>query len=143
MLFSSRSKTQALSETRDHLFYAVEAHFRINGNQIRKTENHIGYQIRKTVCILAENRKPNAKKRKNRKPQHTPKPKNRSFSVQKPKNRSKKWPKPQNRKSQRPPQRVHGTCMPSRSPRLTTLPFPIGGWQRGGYLITHHVEFLN
>ena len=70
---------------------------------IGKTENNNRYQIRKTACILAENRKPNAKKRKNRKPQHTPKPKNRSFSVQKPKNRSQKWPKPQNRKSQRPP----------------------------------------
>ena len=69
----------------------------------REIENHIGYPIRKTVCIFAENRKPNVEIRKNRKPQQTPKPKNRSFSVQKPKNRSKKWPKPQNRKSQRHP----------------------------------------
>ena len=36
---------------------------------IGKTENHIGYQIRKPVCIFRENRKPNAKKRKIRKPQ--------------------------------------------------------------------------
>ena len=57
---------------------------------IGKTENHIGYQIRKPVCIFRENRKPNAKKRKIRKPQWTPKPKNRRFLEQKPKNRSKK-----------------------------------------------------
>ena len=36
---------------------------------IGKIENHIGYQIRKPVCIFRENRKPNAKKRKIRKPQ--------------------------------------------------------------------------
>ena len=92
VFFSARSKSQALSETRDQR----------NRKPNKKTENHIGYQIRKTACIFGENRKPNAKKRKNRKPQQTPKPKNRSFSVQKPKNRSKKWPKLQNRKSQYP-----------------------------------------
>ena len=94
VLFSSRSKSQALS--------AVEVHYcrRETGNQIGKI--YIRYQIRKSACILAENRKQNAKKRKNRKPQQTPKPINRSFSVKKTKYRSKKWPKPQNQKSQHP-----------------------------------------
>ena len=32
--------------------------------QIGKTENRIGYQIRKPVSIFRENRKPNAKQRK-------------------------------------------------------------------------------
>lgn len=44
-----------------------------------KTENRIGYQIRKPVGIFRENRKPNAEKRKIRKPQWTPKPKDQSF----------------------------------------------------------------
>ena len=35
--------------------------------QIGKTENHIGYQIRKPVGIFREKRKPDAKKRKIRK----------------------------------------------------------------------------
>ena len=85
--------------------HVVETHNcrRESGDQIGKTETHIGYQIRKTACIFAENRKPNAKTRKNRKPQQTPTPKKRRFSVQKPKNLSFKWLKPQNRKSQRPP----------------------------------------
>ena len=35
--------------------------------QIGKTENHIGYQIRKPVGIFREKRKPDAEKRKIRK----------------------------------------------------------------------------
>ena len=37
--------------------------------QIGKTENRIGYQVRKPVNIFRENRKPDTKKRKIRKPQ--------------------------------------------------------------------------
>ena len=47
--------------------------------KIGKTENHIGYQIRKSVSIFRENRKPNAKKRKIRQPQLTPKLKTEVF----------------------------------------------------------------
>ena len=37
--------------------------------QIGKTENRIGYQIRKPINIFRENQKPNFKKRNIRKPQ--------------------------------------------------------------------------
>ena len=47
--------------------------------KIGKTENHIGYQIRKPVSIFRENRKPNGKKRKIRQPQLTPKLKTEVF----------------------------------------------------------------
>ena len=67
--------------------------------QIGKTENHIGYQIRKPVGIFREKRKPGAIKGKIRKLQWTPKPRNRSFLAQKPKNRSKNS---QNRKTENP-----------------------------------------
>ena len=53
-------------------------------HQTGKTENRVGYQIRKTTCILAENRKPNAKIRKNSKPQQPQKPKIRSLKAEKP-----------------------------------------------------------
>ena len=39
------------------------------GTQKGKTENHIGYQIRKPNSIFDKNRRPNAKNRKIRKPQ--------------------------------------------------------------------------
>jgi len=59
-------------------------------DKIGKTDNHIGYQNRKTASICYENRKPDAKKQKIHKPWWTPKPKNRSVLAQKPKNWSKK-----------------------------------------------------
>ncbi len=46
-----------------------------------KTVNHLEYQIRKTAFIFAENRKPNAKRRKTHRPHKTPEPKNRSFEI--------------------------------------------------------------
>ena len=81
--------------------YAVEAHYcrRETGNQIGKTENHIGYQIRKTACILAENRKPNAKKGKTgNRNRHQ----NRKTEVFRCKNRKTDLKNGQNRKTENP-----------------------------------------
>ena len=52
----------------------------------------------KNRFCFAENRKPNAQKRKNRKPQKSSKPKNSGFLLRKPKNRSKNRSNPRNRK---------------------------------------------
>ena len=61
----------------------IEEETRTQIGQIGKTENRIGYQIRKLISIFRENRKSNAEKRNMRKLQWTPKPKNRSFLVKK------------------------------------------------------------
>lgn len=60
----------------------------------RKTENHIGHQIRKTSCVVAENRKPNAVKGNNCNLRQTTKLKDRSFLLQKLKSQPEISPKP-------------------------------------------------
>ena len=60
----------------------------------RKTENHIGHQVRKTSCVVAENRKPNAEKGNNCNLRQTTKLKDRSFSLQKLKSQPEISPKP-------------------------------------------------
>ena len=61
----------------------------------RKTENHIGHQIRKTACVVAEKWNSNAKKGKNCNLRQTTKSKDWSFSLQKLKSQPKLKPKTQ------------------------------------------------
>ena len=68
--------------------------------QIGKTENRIGYQIRKPVSIFRENRKPNAKQRKIRKPAMNNKTEKLKFFWHK--NRKTDLKNSQNRKTENP-----------------------------------------